>query len=293
MKWTTRFFLICIFLSGIFLTDVTAEENIFSAADSLITAGAYRDARIELEKIVFFYPAQEITTVALIRKAACFKQEQNFKKVYETLNRVFLMNQPDNLLFTIKYEKALAYYLDKEPGRALFELQSLSKFLSEIEKAARIKFLSALCYCDLRKWNESKNEAFEYLVLTIADSLKLKMSQNNLDELFINKNIPKQLSKKTAKTLSTFIPGGGQFYTGKIGEGLFSFGLHGALLYFGVSQFLDKFYFTGYTAGFGLLQRVYTGNLQRVQNLVEEVNKKRYDTFYTKYFNLLSSAISE
>lgn len=293
MKSITRFFLICTFLSGMFLTKVEGEENTFRVADSLMSAGAFRDAHLELEKIVFFNSSPQITTEALIRKSACYKQEGNFKKAYETLNRIFLVNQPDSFILTIRYEKALAFYLNKESGRAMVELQMLNKFLGDKEKAARIKFLSALSYCDLKKWDESKNEALGYLALVVSDSIKFKTNCDRVEELFLKKNIPRLLSKKTAKNLSMFIPGGGQFYTGRIGEGLLSFGLHGALLYFGASQFLDKFYFTGYTAGFGLLQRIYTGNLQRVQNLVEEVNKKRFDKFYMQYFNILSSAISE
>ncbi|NQU86845.1 MAG: hypothetical protein HQ541_13905 [Mariniphaga sp.] len=289
MKWTIKYFLTCIFLCGIFLIKSYSKEKIFHVADSLITAGQYRDARIELEKVTFFSTEQSLTTQALIRKSACFKQEQDFPKSYKTLNRIFLPTQPDSLLFIIKYEKALAYYLAQEPGRAVFELQSLQKFLADKEKAIRIKFLSALSYSDLKNWETSKKEAIDFLQLNISDSSRLAYFKLQFDELFSKKNIPKTLSKKTAKNISLFIPGGGQFYSGKIGEGLFSLGLHGVLIYFGVSQFLDKFYLTGYTAGFGLLQRLYTGNLQRVQNLVEEVNSKRYDDFYNEYFILLTS----
>jgi len=291
MKWTIKYFLICTFLSGIFLTD--ANGNVFRHADSLMAAGLFRDARIELEKIVFFNPGGEYHTLALVRKAECYKQEQDFVKIYETLNRIFLLNQPDSMIFYIRYEKALAYYLANEPGRAVFELQGLAWFLSEPEKAARIRFLSALSYCDLKNWAESKNEAKQYLALTAKDSSEYAVYEKLLDNLFLEKNIPKTLSKKTAKNLSTFIPGGGQFYAGRVGEGILSFALHGGLLYFGVSQFLDKFYFTGYTAGFGLLQRLYTGNLQRVQDLVGEVNKKRYDEFYTELYNLLASTVTD
>lgn len=289
MKWIIKYSLTCIFLCGTFLIKGFSEERIFHAADSLMASEQYRDARIELEKVIFFNQEQQLITKALLWKSDCFTKEQNFKKTYETLNRIFLPNQPDSILFTIKYKKALAYYLNQEPGRAVFELQSLQKFLTNKEKAIRIKFLAALSYSDLQNWEESKKEAIGFLILNTDDPSKLQYFQSQIDSLFSKKNIPKTLSKKTAKNLSLFIPGGGQFYSGKIGEGLFSFGLHGALIYFGVSQFLDKFYITGYIAGFGLLQRLYTGNLQRVQDLVEQVNKIRYDEFYTEYFSLLSS----
>ncbi|MBN2774781.1 MAG: hypothetical protein JXR31_11060 [Prolixibacteraceae bacterium] len=292
MKWIIKYYLICTFLSGIFLTKGFSEDKIFKRADSLMLAGQFRDARIELEKVIFFHNNQQITTEALIRKSDCYKNEQDFKKTYETLNRIFLQNLPDSLLFEVRYEKALAYFLNEEPGRAIFELQSLQKFLSDEKKALRITFLSAISYCDLKDWEEAKKESLEFLKLNVSDPVEKDSFQMQIDELFSEKNIPKTLSRQTAKNISMFIPGGGQFYSGKIVEGLFSFGLHGALFYFGVSQFLDKFYFTGYTAGFGLLQRLYTGNLQRVQDLVDQVNKTRHDDFFNEYFTILT-AIAE
>lgn len=293
MKWITKSFLICTFLCGFFLTKGFSEERVFPLPDSLMAEGKFRDARLELEKAVFFSPDNSLTCYALLRISDCYREEKNFGKMYETLNRIFLPGQPDSLVFQAKYKKALACYLNQDPARAIFELQSMQPFLAEKEKAVRIRFLSALCYSDLRKWGESKQEAIEYFALTAADSLKYAICLAKADELFSKKNIPKNLSKQTAKHLSSFIPGGGQFYAGKTFEGLFSFALHGALLYFGVSQFLDKFYFTGYTAGFGMLQRIYTGNLQRVQNLVEENNKKHYGEFYKEYLDLLIFANTE
>ena len=287
MKWITKYFLICIFLSGTCLTK--GETNrIFQIADSLMHAGQFRNARIELEKIVFFNNNPTTVVQALIKKSECFKNDFLYEEAYKTLNRIFLPSQPDSLLFKIKYNKALCFYLNDEPGRAIFELQSLDRF-SEKEKATRIVFLSALSYVELEEWEKSKQEAIHFISLNCTpekqDSITIK-----INKLFAPGNIPKILSPQKAKNISTFIPGGGQIYAGKIGEGLFCLALHGTLLYFGTSQFIDKFYITGYTAGFGLLQRLYTGNLQRSMNIVNLVNKQRQEKFSGEYFSILTSA---
>jgi TM2 domain-containing membrane protein YozV len=252
--------------------------------------GKTRDARLELEKFVFFSTDGNLNRDALLRISECYRDEKNFGKMAESLNRIFLPGQTDSLVFLVKYKKALAFYLANDPSRAIFELQSMARFLDDREKAVRIRFLSALSFSDLRKWGESKHEALEYFAIVAHDSTKYVECLAKADELFAKKNIPKTLSKLTAKHLSSFIPGSGQIYAGKPVEGIFSLAIHGALLYFGASQFLNKLYFTGYTAGFGMLERIYTGNLQRVQNLVEETNKKRYDRFYNDYLNLLTIA---
>ncbi len=293
MQWIKKYCLTCIFLSAIFLTNGFSQEGIFDVPDSLTAAGQYRDARIELEKIFFFSNNQQVKTLALIRKAACFKAEHHFQEACETLNRIFPAHQPDSLLFEIKYEKALACYLNEDPGQATVELLSLQNLPVNNEQTARMTFLAALSYAGLQNWEESKKAASRFITLTVSEPQKLERIHSQIDSLFAEKNLPVILSEKKAKNLSSIIPGGGQFYAGKIGEGLFSLGLHAALAWFGISEFLDKFYVTGYTAGFGLLQRLYTGNLQRVQDLVKEANKNRIENFLEAYIAVLTSATEQ
>jgi TM2 domain-containing membrane protein YozV len=289
MKWIKKYCLTCIFLFAIFLTDGFPRERIFRISDSLYSAGQYRDARIELEKIFFFSDNPQVQTQALIRKAACFKAERNFQEASETLNRIFPAHQPDSLLLEIKYEKALAYYLNDQPGQATAELIALRNLPGNNEQTARMTFLAALSYAGLHNWKESKTAAFRFIALTVSEPHKQERIRSQIDSLFIPKNLPVIRSPQKAKNLSSFIPGGGQFYAGKIGEGLFSLGLHAALAWFGISQFLDQFYITGYTAGFGMLQRLYTGNLQRVQDLVIKENKKEDEQFLEAYIAVLTS----
>lgn len=292
MRWITKYCLICISLLGIFSTECYSKEGIFLYPDSLMAHENWRDARIELEKIIFMHNNSLIKTQAIIQKAICYKNEHDFENTAASLNRVYLFGQPDSIVFQVKYEKALAYYLSKEAGKAIFELQSLQTIRRANEEYARIMFLSSLSYLELQQWEQSKTSTLAFINTIVFDSLLNKSFHFRLNNLFSKKNIPRQLSEKKAQNLSRFIPGGGHFYAGKIGEGMVSFSLHAGLLFFGIDQFYNKFYFTGYTAGFGLLQRLYTGNLQRVQNLVAEVNKENNDLFYKELFQLLSDVSS-
>ncbi len=260
----------------------------FSKTDSLMNVGQWQDARIELEKIAYFSNDKNKTTTALLKKAECFNQEHLFSESIKTLSRIFLFNQPDSIIFKTKYNKALAYYLNSESGNSIAELKSLNTYKFDSDKAAQINFLSALAYTELTNWKEAYYEATEFLSISIGNEQSLFYKKVQLDSLFSKKNIPNYLSEKKAKNISTFIPGGGQFYCGKIAEGLFSLGLHGSLLYFGISEFSAGYYFTGYTAGFGLLQRLYTGNLQRVQNLAKTINDKKEKQFVGELLDILS-----
>ncbi len=290
MKWIIKYCLICTFLLGIFSTRSYSKEGIFSFPDKLASEGKWLEACIELEKVIFLFDEKEIQTQAIIKKALCHKHEHDFEKVAETLNRVYLFRQPDSIVFMVKYEKAMAYYLNNEPGKAIFELQSLQSRSWRKEDSARIMLLTSLGYLAMQEWEESQKSAEAFLAIAVATPTKQALYKAHLAQLFSEKNIPKQLSPKKAKNLARFIPGAGHFYTGKIGEGLMSFSLHAGLLYFGIDQFSNKFYFTGYTAGFGLLQRLYSGNLERVQHLAEEVNNEKNTQFYTALFQFLSEA---
>lgn len=288
MKWTTGYCLICTFLSGIFSTETQSQVSVFRTADSLMKLHAYREASVELEKALFFHGTPEVKTAVLLKKAECYKHLHLFEKSLETLNRIFLPGEPVEIVFQVRYEKALVLYLGGQPGRSLAELELAAGNVSGNEEDARRLFLQALCQCELNQWEEARKSVLVYLNGLEADSATLKKTVTHLEELFSRKKLTRQLSPGKAKTISMFIPGGGQFYAGKIGEGLFSFGLHGTLFFFGIHQFANKFYFTGYTAGFGLFQRIYTGNLQRVQDLVNEVNAAKKDKFLEELMAILT-----
>ena len=288
MKWTIKYCLICISLFGIFSTKSYSNDAIFQYPDSLLGAGNLTEARIEYEKIIFLDKSRDVQTYALFQKANCYKHEHDFANASVTLNRIYTYNLPDSSFFAIKYEKALMHYLNNNAGMALVELQALQTKPLESEQLARIQFLMSLCHLNLKDWENSK-QAAKVFIQTLIQNEAIQANYNlKLESLFAKKNIPKQLSAKKAQNLSRFFPGTGQFYAGKIGEGLVSFTLHASLLYFGINQFSNRFYFTGYTAGFGLLQRIHTGNLQRVQDLVGEVNKEKNDCFFRETFQFLS-----
>ena len=290
MKWTIKYCLTCISLLGIFSTESYPQEGLFHTPDSLMETGQWREACLEYEKIIFLYESREIQTHALLQKAECYKKQHDFAQASKTLNRIYIFGLPDSVLFKTKYEKAFVFYLNQEPGKAIVELQSLQTKEWETEATARILFLSSISYLSLHQWEPSKMTAITFVKTILPEQTSHSLYVAKLEELFSEKNIPRQLSATKAKNMSRFFPGGGQFYTGKIGEGLVSLGLHASLLYFGIDQFGQHFYFTGYTAGFGLLQRIYTGNLQRVQNLVAEVNTEKNNQFYNALFQILAEA---
>ena len=288
MKWTIKYCLICISLFGIFSTKSYSKDAIFQHPDSLFNAGNLIDARIEFEKIIFLDKSRDVQIYALLQKANCYKQEHDFGNASATLNRIYTFNLPDSSLFAIKYEKALMHYLNNNAGMALVELQALQTKARKNEELARIQFLMSLCHLNLKDWESSKLAAKVFIQILIPNEAMQANYLLKLESLYAKKNIPKQLSAKKAQNLSRFFPGTGQFYAGKIGEGLISFTLHASLLYFGINQFSNRFYFTGYTAGFGLLHRIHTGNLQRVQDIVGKVNKENNDRFFRETFQFLS-----
>ena len=102
------------------------------------------------------------------------------------------------------------------------------------------------------------------------------------------KNIPKIKKIKTAENLTMFLPGAGQVYAGRPGEGTLNFLIQLSCLAFGAHQlsngfttfqFWNAFPFTGYLGGIGMWNKIYQGGIKRAGIIAEETNQHRIADF--------------
>ena len=138
----------------------------------------------------------------------------------------------------------------------------------------------------MKKWESALEKAKQYTNQHLKEKPNKLLALQKIDSLYSRKNLPKLKSIEKAENLSRFIPGAGQIYCGKIAEGSFTFLFNGAL---GVQQIFTKFYFTGYTAGFGVLHKTYTGNMSRAKHLDTKTNHNRHTLFNESIIKYLLS----
>lgn len=266
-----RFFLICIFLFGIFSKTLSIELETFKLADSLYTSGNFFQAAIEYERVMFYSKNSEEKNQALYQKALCYKEMGDFHESFKVLQRITLYGIPQNKRNLYIYETALMAFLSDENSQC--ERMLILLLQSEMDSSlnSNIQLLGALNYIMIGDFVSSKNYANSYLK-TVNDTNKLHFQA--LEKLYSKKNIPRLKNEKTLNWIG-IAPGFGQMYVGKVGEGLTNLVMNIAVFSFGVYQVVNGFYVTGYFVGTLSINKLYFGGRTRASNLLQATNKNK------------------
>ena len=87
--------------------------------------------------------------------------------------------------------------------------------------------------------------------------------------------LPHFKSVTKAQWLSTFIPGGGQFYAGRPGEALFSILVQTAGIWFAVVSFQQHYYISAWLIGAAVFGAFHMGGVRRSEVLIRQYNRKK------------------
>ncbi|MGB1205006.1 MAG: hypothetical protein ACPG5B_05130 [Chitinophagales bacterium] len=249
---------------------VFSQASNIQKADSLLANNHFFEAAIAYERIIFEAKNEDsdLKTNALLKKSYAYKMSSDFETAKTTLFRIPLQNYGDSVQLLVRYEIALNAFLNKEYGEAESQFVQLNYFLKDKELLETTWFLQILTLNELQRWDEAKVLLEKYLATN-----EIVLTEKERKTVF-RKN-PKLKSPKKASALSTFIPGLGQVYGGKIGAGVASLVLQSTFLAFGGYHFYKGFWFTGFTSGFSLFQAFYFGGRENAAIVTEQKNRKK------------------
>ncbi len=285
MSYTIKFFFSFIFLCVIFLNS----EGKSISADSLYVTGRYFEASIEYERAIFNAESQSDIYFFKYRKALCYKQLRDFERAISELQPIYFSNSGDSLFLRIYYEQSLCYYLNAEPTKALWKID---EYFHRSADSASLRFLlpiKLLCLNETYKWKEAQECLHTYIRIQQFSPEKEKETQQIVTNLYAKRNLPHIKSIKKAENLSRFLPGSGQIYAGKTGEGILNFLINASLLAFSAQQAINGFYITGYLAGLGFLNKTYQGGMKRSGILASQKNMDQVVQFNSRINTLIRS----
>ncbi|MCD4666046.1 MAG: hypothetical protein K8R68_12315 [Bacteroidales bacterium] len=279
MNFKIKYYLTFIFLSGLSLTKLIAQEEILLKADSLFTKMEYFEASIEYERWIFYYNSTKDYKLAKYKKALCYRYLEDYSKALAELNQISLFRISDTLITYVLYEKAINHYLSGNYLEALLNLERIPMGKNREMITNDVLPLKILAFNSTREFERAR-----ITFVDLGNSLDFNEDQKQgllsmIDSLYTDKNLPKKYSEKKAKHLSQFIPGAGQAYTGHLGEGAVSFLVNAALLGFGIHQLYYQFYFTAYIAGFAIFYKTYQGGMRRAEYLARIESNNRMTDF--------------
>jgi TM2 domain-containing membrane protein YozV len=171
----------------------------------------------------------------------------------------------------------------------------MDEYLNENSDTASYRIflpLKILCQNDTYQWKEARESFLLYLRMLNLAPEKEETMQTVVSELYQKKHLPHIRSIKKAENLSRFIPGAGQIYAGKTGEGIVNFLINASILAFTAQQAINGFYITGYLAGLGFFNKTYHGGMRRSENLATWKNKELTINFNSKVNEILQSTLN-
>ncbi|WP_319591466.1 hypothetical protein [uncultured Draconibacterium sp.] len=275
MQYIIKFFFSFIFLCGISLISNSAVLK----ADSLYASGNYFEASIEFERQIFQGNAENDINRLRYKKALCYRNMKDFGRALNALQPTYFSNPNDSLYRFVCYEQALCYYLNNEPARALWKIDEYLHRSSDSTNFSVFLPIKILSLHETYKWNEAKQSFIEFIELQQFGLEKETALKLLAAELYSKKNRPRIKSLKAAKTWSRFIPGSGQIYAGKSGEGITNFLINASVLTFAGFQVYNGFYITGYLVGLGFFNKTYHGGMKRAEVIASQKNKQHMVEF--------------
>ncbi len=268
---TTRFCLICIFLCGVCcsINGQSTPADWLQQADSLAGTGRFFEAGIVYERVLFEQPDTPLQLAAIRGKIACLKQQGRFGAAVQYLNGEVTNAYPDSVLLALRYEQITCAYLAGQFENALSLLDRLPYLHPDQRTETTLtSLIRVLSLNELQRWPEAAVAYRQALSRAGADTTQTPYAK-----------LPKLKSEKKGQVLSTFIPGGGQFYAGKPGEGLLSILVQSAGLYFGIHSFLAGYYISAWGVGAATFGSFHAGGIRRTEILIRQFNDKQIKTF--------------
>ena len=258
----------------VFATGGAAEETIqqYRYAEQLYESGDYQATRLEYKRLLFHRPDTEFRDIADYRIAQSHYY-QNQPERAEHLFREFLAVHPNSpfrfrsqLMIGQLHFDAGAYSLART---TLFELLHSN---ADTEVVATAHYLRGWCYVYTTDWDKAIAELRR--VDTAQTEAPHRKNARQLADILLEKTPLQHKSPQIAGWLSTFVPGSGQFYVGRVKEGVLAVALSGTFIYLVADAIRERRYVD--CAGISLIGwQFYWGNRVDAQRFAAEYNSHR------------------
>jgi len=281
-----KFYLIFIFLYVTCITNAQTKEYSLERCNELLTSNNISECIIECEKVLFYSNIPSEHKQALFIKGNVLKNQKDYRKAADVFSQIKINSPKDSLFYSKTYEISLCYYLVGQYNEAINNIKQWEIY-NPNKITLDLLVLKTLCMNSLFDFSNAKNELGSYFENQGINS----EVRERFDELYKKRKLPKKRNPELAENLSMILPGLGQCYSSRWGEGAVSFLLNAGALSFGIYHIYYKYYFTGYVVGFTLLNKFHSGGKRRAYILAETKNKKSISRFNEKLVTLYEELV--
>lgn len=268
-----------------------SESEVYSSAETLFQKRVYEAAITEYLRFGWLYPQSKLVSYTRYKIGLSHLATGNGELGRKYLEGIL---NDEKTPFSVKYEAQLtlakSYMKDEECNLAELEFNDLLTYSLRKDQIIELRFWKGWNFLLESNFERASSE-FEKLREGKTKNFYSSQASLLVEESRRGLNLPRR-SPQLAKLLSTFLPGSGQIYCGKIGQGLISAILNGTLGYFTWKAMKDRHYYEGSALYLFVWSRYYWGsryNAKRFAIMYNEKKKREYlNSLIAKHLKNLS-----
>ena len=258
----------------VFATGGTVEETIqqYRYAEQLYESGDYQAARLAYKRLLFHRPNTEFRDIADYRIAQSHYYQNQSGRAKHLFRELLAVHPNSPFRFQSQLMIGQLQFDAGEYSLARTTLFELLHSNADTEVVAAAHYLRGWCYVHTTDWDKAIAELRR--VDTTRTEAPHAENARQLADILLEKTPLPHKSPQIAGWLSTFVPGSGQFYVGRVKEGVLAAALGGTFIYLVADAIRERRYVD--SAGISLIGwQFYWGNRVDAQQFAAEYNAQR------------------
>jgi tetratricopeptide (TPR) repeat protein len=266
------------------------QEALLDAADAYLQEGNYEASATEYQRFLFFVPEHAAAYYALFQLGLVEHQLGRQQEAMQALRQASRLAPDNEARQRISYRLALAYLAAGHPERAKIELFELIASVSDTTLMTQSTLVAALAFASQGRWKQA-GELFQTASVLQQGNPEFREGIAKAVELThtLSEQQPRK-SPRAAKWASTFVPGSGQLYAGRVLTGLTSMAINLGTGYVLYQHLAAKSYRDGALWTTSVWWRYYQGSRVRAEEAAVQANEQHVAALEDELFAVISDA---
>ena len=285
----SHFTLIAVTLLFFAVVTVSASDPALDLGDRLFALGDYDAAITEYKRFLFFDANHPQAGEVQFKIGLAYRAQQWWAEAVEAMIAAVQLTTETEFQAERRVELAVTLIGSGAYDLALVELIQVDMQSQSARLRQRARFLRGVAYLYQFKWEQARS-VFQVYFDEIPNTARVAAE---IDTLFSEAiNLP-QKSEKTARLLSTFLPGLGQTYAEDWKNGVNALLLNGVLGYVTLDAAIERDYDDAILSFFFLFHRYYSGNRYRAAEAAQTFNDRENRRHVEKILRALATQFAE